>query len=64
MKSAIFLKNKNKNKEIMQIDLTTLAKHPEEVEDIVDIIIAESRRNEKSIPFYKAKEILRAKGKL
>jgi hypothetical protein len=48
----------------MQIDLTTLAKHPEEVEDIVDIIIAESRRNEKSIPFYKAKGILRAKGKL
>jgi hypothetical protein len=48
--------DKNKGREIMEIDLTTLVKHPEEVEDIVDIIIAESRRNEKSIPFYKAKE--------
>jgi hypothetical protein len=64
MKSATFLIDKNKDREIMQIDLTTLAKHPEEVEDIVDIIIAESRKNEKSIPFDKAKGMLRAKGKL
>ncbi|MBL7701008.1 MAG: hypothetical protein JNM14_02060 [Ferruginibacter sp.] len=64
MKSTIFLKDKNKDREIMQIDLAALAKHPEEVEDIVDILIAESRRNEKSISFEKAKEILKAKGKL
>ena len=64
MKSATILTDKKRNRNILQIDLTTLSKHPEEVEDLVDVIIAESRKNEKDISFEDAKKILKKNGKL
>ena len=64
MKSATFLTDKKRNREILQIDLKTLSKYPEEVEDLVDVIIAESRKNEKSISMEDAKKILKKAGKI
>jgi hypothetical protein len=64
MKSATFLTDKKRNREILQIDLKTLSKYPEEVEDLVDVIIAESRKNEKSISMEEAKKILKKAGKI
>ena len=64
MKSATILTDKKRNRNILQIDLTTLSKHPQEVEDLVDVIIAESRKNEKDISFEDAKKILKKNGKL
>lgn len=64
MKSVTILTDKKRNRNIMQIDLKTLSKHPEEVEDLVDVIIAESRKNEKDISFADAKKMLKKNGKI
>ncbi len=64
MKSVTFLTDKKRNRNILQIDLKTLSKHPEEVEDLVDVIVAESRKNEKNISLADAKKILKKNGKL
>ena len=64
MKSVTFLTDKKRNRDILQIDLKTLSKYPEEVEDLVDVIVAESRRNEKNISLADAKKILKKNGKL
>jgi hypothetical protein len=64
MKSVTFLTDKKRNREILQIDLKTLSKYPDEVEDLVDVIIAESRKNEKSISMENAKKILKKAGKI
>ncbi len=64
MKSAIILTDKKRNRNILQIDLKTLSRHTEEVEDLVDVIIGESRKNEKDISFGDAKKILKKNGKL
>jgi hypothetical protein len=64
MKSVTFLTDKKRNREILQIDLKTLSKNPEELEDLVDVIVAESRKNEKDISLADAKKILKKNGKL
>jgi hypothetical protein len=64
MKSVTFLTDKKRNREILQIDLKTLSKNPGELEDLVDVIVAESRKNEKDISLADAKKILKKSGKL
>jgi hypothetical protein len=64
MKSVTFLTDKKRNREILQIDLKTLSKYPDELEDLVDVIVAESRKNEKNISLADAKKILKKNGKL
>ena len=64
MKSVTFLTDKKNNRDILQIDLKILSKHPEEVEDLVDVIVSESRKNEKDISLEEAKKILKKNGKI
>jgi hypothetical protein len=64
MKSVTFLTDKKRNREILQIDLKTLSKYPDELEDLLDVIVAESRKNEKNISLADAKKILKKNGKL
>ena len=64
MKSATFLTDKKRNRDILQIDLKTLSRHPEELEDLVDVIVAESRKNEKDISLADVNKILKKNGKL
>ena len=64
MKSVTFLTDKKRNREILQIDLSLLSKNPDEVEDLVDVIIAESRKNEKDISLAAAKKMLKKSGKI
>ena len=48
----------------MQIELKTLEKYEQQIEDLLDVIIAESRRDEESISWEKAVKSLKKKGKL
>ncbi len=50
MKGVSFLYDELKKKRIVQIDLESIRKDPEGFEDLIDVLIAESRRNEPTIP--------------
>jgi len=64
MKGITFLKDEKSNKKILQIDVKEVAKNPEKFEDLLDIIIAEARKDEKTIPWETAKKQLKKGGKL
>ena len=51
-------------KRIAQIDLTHLSKHTEELDDLFDTLIAESRKDEKDISWEEIKKDLKKKGRL
>ena len=46
MKGVSYVTNDKNEKIAVQIDLKTLGKHQEAVEDLLDIIIAESRKDD------------------
>jgi len=46
------------------IEIKTIERHPEEVEDLIDVIVAESRRDEPKRSWDDVKKSLRKKGKL
>ena len=45
--------DETENRRYVQIDLLTLAKEPEAVEEYLDGLIAQSRRNEPTVPHEK-----------
>ncbi len=49
MKGVSFLYDELKKKRIVQIDLESIRKDPEGFEDLVDVLIAESRKNEPTV---------------
>ena len=50
LKGVKLLTDETEGKRYVQIDLATLAKEPDAVEEYLDGLIAESRRNEPSVP--------------
>lgn len=64
MKGFSILLNEINKKRILQIDIKELLKEPEKFEDMVDILIAKERENEKEISWEDAKKKLRKSGKL
>ncbi len=64
MKGVSFVTNDKNEKIAVQIDLKTLGKHQEEIEDVLDTIIAESRRDDVDIDWSAAKKELKKAGKL
>ena len=64
MKGVSFVTNDKNEKIAVQIDLKTLGKHQEEIEDVLDTIIAESRRDDVDIDWSDAKKELKKAGKL
>ena len=63
MKGITLIKDETHNKRFVQIDMDTLQKFEERIEDLLDVIIAESRRNEESASWEQVKKELRKKGK-
>ncbi len=55
--------NRNERKAVI-IELKTIEKYPQEVEDLIDVLIAESRKNEPKRSWEDVKKTLKAKGKL
>jgi ligand-binding sensor protein len=49
MKGVRILVDEQRNKRIVQIDLDLVSKDPELLEDLVDVLIAESRRNDPTV---------------
>ena len=64
MKGVTILRDEKTNNKIIQISLKDVAKNPEEFEDLMDVLIAESRKDEKSVSFDLVKKQLKKAGKL
>ena len=64
MKGFSVIADKTNKGKILQIDVKELVKNPQKFEDIIDVLIAEERKDEKSIPWEEAKKQLKKVGKL
>ena len=64
MKGVTFITDGKRRKKAVVIDLKTLEKYDEQIEDLFDVIIAESRRDEPSVTWDELKKRLKKKGKL
>lgn len=64
MKGISYITDEKNRKTAVVIDLKTFKKHEEEIEDLLDIIISESRVNEASVPYESVIKSLKKKGKL
>ncbi len=64
MKGVSFITDENNHKKAVIIDLKTLEKHQDAVEDLLDTVIAENRSGDESISWEQAKKELKKAGKL
>lgn len=64
MKGVSYITNNKNQKTAVVIDLKTLKKYEEQLEDLFDVVIAESRAEEPSISWETVKKNLKKKGKL
>ena len=64
MKGVNFITNDKNKKVAVQIDLKTLENYEEEIEDLLDVIIAESRKDEPKRDWEEVRKSLKRKGKL
>jgi hypothetical protein len=64
MKGFSLIADKTTPKKILQIDVKELVKNPQKFEDMIDVLIAEEKMEEKSISWEKAKKELKKAGKL
>jgi len=64
MKGITFITDETHNKRFVQIDLDKLEKYQDEIEDLLDVIVAESRKDEAEVSWEELKKQLRAEGKL
>lgn len=64
MKGLSYITDEKSRRKAVVIDLKTLRKFDEQIEDLFDAIIAESRKNEPSTSWETVKRNLKKKGKL
>ena len=64
MKGVTYVTDENNNKVAVQIELKVLEKYDDEIEDLLEGIIAESKKGEERIPLSKVISNLKKKGKL
>lgn len=64
MKGVSYITDGESRKKAVVIEMKTLEKYDEQIEDLFDAIIAESRRDEPSISWEELKKRLKKKGKL
>ncbi|HRN35541.1 MAG TPA: hypothetical protein PLV70_12570 [Flavobacteriales bacterium] len=64
MKGVSIILDETRKKRYVQIDVDVLDAEREAVEDLLDVIIAENRKDDEMIPWQKAKAELRKAGKL
>lgn len=63
MKGINFITDSKNRRQAVVINLKTFKKHEEEIEDLLDVIVAESRKEEPSVPWEEVKKNLKAKRK-
>lgn len=59
MKGVTFLTDETNKKRLLQIDVKEIAKNPEKFEDLLDIVIAEARKDEPKVSWEAAKKKLK-----
>jgi hypothetical protein len=64
MKGVSFIANDKNEVKSVVIDLKTIRKSHEEVHELIDTLVAESRKDDETISWDKAKKQLAEKGKL
>ena len=64
MKGISYITNEKRQKKAVVIDLKILKKYDEQIEDLFDAIIAESRRDEPSVTWEEVKKRLKKNAKL
>ena len=64
MKGVTIFKDEKNNKRFLQVDLKEIEKYPDEFEDMIDMLVAEERKDEKEVSWEKAKKQLKKKGKI
>ncbi len=64
MKGVSYLTDEQNHKKAVVIELSTLAHYTDELEDLLDGLIAESRKNDEKIPLKKVISNLKKAGKL
>lgn len=63
MKGVSFITDEKNRKKAVIIELKTIEQHQEEVEDLLDVIVAESRKGEPKRDWSEVKKSLKNKGK-
>ena len=64
MKGVSYITDNKNGKTAVVIDLKTLEKFDDQIEDLFDVIIAESRKDEPTVSWEQVKKNLQKKGKL
>ncbi len=64
MKGISYLTDENNHRKAIVIDIKTLENYRDELEDLLDGVIAEFRKNDKKIPLKKVIINLKKTGKL
>jgi hypothetical protein len=64
MKGVSYITDEKSRKKAVVIEMKTLEKFDEQIEDLFDAIIAESRRDEPTVSWEALKKRLKKKGKL
>ena len=64
MRGVSFVTNDKNERTAVQIDMKVLQKHQQNTEDILDVIIAESREDDEDVSWEQAKKELKQAGKL
>jgi len=64
MKGVTILTDEKNKRKIVQVDIKEIARNPDEFEDLIDVLVAESRRSEPKVSFEAVKKNLKKKRKL
>jgi hypothetical protein len=64
MKGIRYITDSKDKKTAVVIDLKTIEKYEDEIHDFIDVLIAESRKDDETISWEDAKAILKKEGKL
>ncbi len=64
MKGISYITDTENHKKSVVIDLKDIEKNEEEIHEFIDVLVAESRKNDKLISWENAKKQLKKKGKL
>lgn len=64
MKGISYITDEKNRKKAVVIELKTIAQHEEDVHEFIDVLIAESRKDDEVISWKEAKRQLKKKGRL
>ncbi|MFZ1692252.1 MAG: hypothetical protein WAT74_03555 [Flavobacteriales bacterium] len=64
MKGVTVLYDESRKKRLVQIDMEVVERKREELEEMLDLLVAESRKDDEMVPWEKAKGMLKKAGKL